>query len=138
VSAGAVPVDCKATGFFADWQDEPAIAATASTTIRTWSFATRIIFYEIRICSLVLWFGEFYQKIVRRALHQVNAEKTHPPVTFDTPRMVTSVKFRRRKHCQRFEERCIEQASANANRAISDAPVIGTPNLDRFLDVCGG
>jgi len=36
----------------------------------------------------VLRFGEFYQKIVRRGPHQVNAEKTRPSITFDTPRMV--------------------------------------------------
>ena len=57
VRAGAVPGGTNETGFCAVWHEEPAIASTASTAIRIWSFATRIFFYEIRIApwSLNSW-----------------------------------------------------------------------------------
>jgi len=53
VKAGAVFAGSKEGGFWALWQEEAARDRTASIAIRTWSFATRIFLYEIRIAPWV-------------------------------------------------------------------------------------
>jgi hypothetical protein len=49
VNAGAVLAGTGETGFWAVWHEEADKARTASVAIRTWSFATRIFLYEMRI-----------------------------------------------------------------------------------------
>src|SRR6266436_4576741 len=49
VNAGAVFGGNKGTGFWAVWHEDASRARTASIAIRIWSFATRIVLYEIRI-----------------------------------------------------------------------------------------
>jgi hypothetical protein len=53
VKAGAVFAGSKEGGFWAVWQEEAARDRTANIAIRTWSFATRIFLYEIRIAPWV-------------------------------------------------------------------------------------
>jgi len=88
VRAGAVLAGSKETGFWAVWHEEPAMAMTASIAIRTWSFATRIFFYEIR---LLLGAESPLDsiKIVSSGLARVNAEKEAQQLPSAPDRLVT-------------------------------------------------
>jgi hypothetical protein len=62
VNAGAVLAGTREAGFWAVWQEEADKARTMSVAIRSWSFATRIFLYEMRIAPWGSKSAEFYQK----------------------------------------------------------------------------
>lgn len=136
--AGAVLAGSRETGLWAVWQEEAIRAKTASSAIRTWSFATRIFLYEIRIAS-----GGY---------SPVNSIKNRTPgsalgqrrkgttvITFGTAphRYPWGLLFRRRKPAKGLKE--IDSISSSVPTvAGSDAPVVWTPSLDRLLNVRPG
>ena len=114
VKAGAVFAGSREAGFWAVWQEEADRARTASMAIRTWSFATRIFLYEMRIAPRGLKSAEFYQK-------------SYPAVGLgSTPKRNFDGYFRHRSKRQ-------SQPAAEL-----DTPVVRTPGLNRFLDVRTG
>src|ERR1700685_15456 len=140
---GAVAGGSSGTGFCAVWQAQPARVSPSRIATRIWMSTTRIFIYEIQRWQLK---PGTVSKIVSGEPLMVNLSKGLYQVTFGIDsgyRRRDTVLNQTAKPGERFDPYegfpLMRRPLLFVRRSdqFSNAPVIGTPVLDRLLDIGG-